>query len=773
MDNNKRRSSILKSQSSNANTVVTATLEECTRRRVSFSTVRTVKQYDEIRNAMMSPHDEPVRLCDTGSSDGLGSTHCVTTGMDSTVNAGFDHTADFFPTAASTPMLRNEICVHPEAGDDNMTMMGEFTANLFNPLPQSGDNGDELDEVPMDISGATLTTTDVKRAVDAEKENKSVNDTTIADSTKALFRQAEQSKANFTEVSAEINTKYLEVTMEPTAAILAARSEQEEEEGAVDDNQTEDIPQAAKGSESFNESKQVDERNLDESSLLGTNVGMSFMKESHAGISIIDESEDFTFHNLSNAEQFHKSAITPHGTPATSDHRKSNISDALPKQIAALHVSPAPTRLGLSRIAGSPLAVVKKKTRLDGPVKLFGQPGINESSRNITDRSYIVENVLNHSATTEQPIKTPAALRTSAATPVHTPEEVSKQLKQTRRRLRRSLDKPHPPLDTLRVSDIVVPDKPLYSMSFDLDAGSNQVRRDESFQSDGTQKMGSQMERSKIGDQSQLNSHTTEVIHLMDSFLKNFDALDFDMNLLKLDCFPSSENDCEIVTLLKKTILTALKSLVARDAQLCLDTYLDYLDEANTSSRGRTLSPSDLINLCHRSLSRKESRMLEKARSDAQVSVFLFRVAVFSEAKRKSEERLAKILVFCNEKRAKQKKIQEYEEMKNDDEMINKKLLDFEQLKSIVAEMGEGKDLFTLRSELRSIRRAKAQKHLENIPLGTEKCELQFEVWSKQYKKSKELTRMFLENERKMQVKRDERDRRIRGLLSEEKNDQD
>ncbi|MFH4975193.1 hypothetical protein AB6A40_001902 [Gnathostoma spinigerum] len=108
--NSKRRSSILKANPTvgpfNVDSELTGT-QTSVRRRVSFRSMRTVKEYSECIDLSKSPVDEPLKSQDTGSSDGTSSVHF---GIFSSCSRG--RTDDVFSSTTT-----EEISVDDETGN--------------------------------------------------------------------------------------------------------------------------------------------------------------------------------------------------------------------------------------------------------------------------------------------------------------------------------------------------------------------------------------------------------------------------------------------------------------------------------------------------------------------------------------------------------------------------------------------------------------------------------------------------------------------------------
>uniref|UniRef100_A0A0R3RG67 Kinetochore scaffold 1 n=1 Tax=Elaeophora elaphi TaxID=1147741 RepID=A0A0R3RG67_9BILA len=166
-----RRSSILKPHqppnvdNGELSTTVTATVK----RRVSFHTVRTVQEFDvEHSKIMHSPHNEPMKLYDTTSSDGLTleqvSASESNDGYAAEINANkLNHTVEnFMPVTTSTPLLRlrdpndlsdcAEIC-HPTKSH-NCTRKEKTNDVLEHISEETIQNEDVLEVESMDMSNS-------------------------------------------------------------------------------------------------------------------------------------------------------------------------------------------------------------------------------------------------------------------------------------------------------------------------------------------------------------------------------------------------------------------------------------------------------------------------------------------------------------------------------------------------------------------------------------------------------------------------------------------
>uniref|UniRef100_A0A9J2Q231 Transforming acidic coiled-coil-containing protein C-terminal domain-containing protein n=1 Tax=Ascaris lumbricoides TaxID=6252 RepID=A0A9J2Q231_ASCLU len=723
------------------------------RRRVSFSAMRTIQEFDQDRNAVTSPHDEPLKLGDTGSSDGLGSaqvSHTEYQDVNTTINASVIHNGGFFPKMASTPMPHYASNIAQGAGDEsNVTALSDFTANVFrqNSRPQT-ENGDDLSEAPMDISGATLTTTDLRNAIASEQLSSSANDITLANNTRALFTGMPLNNGGNLncfpkEMSISSSTTRLESTLEPTAtmALFAPANGNDFVE-----EETEDVFKDINNGEVIDEPAPVQSICGEETFLL-TDAGMSF----------VNESRDFTFESIA-AEQLQKEVLTPHESSKT-PLEIADAGDILQQQIAALHVDPSAIRSGITRAACSPLAVVKKKTRREAPLKQV-QESVGTQGVTTEDRKFAARSINDESKILVQPF-TPRTVATGA-TPVHTPEEVSQKVVMARRRLRRSLDRQPPPLDVPKLCDIVVPNSSFYSIPFEVSAGEASAQCSTRLEMEHPRESQSGDIEANEADESVMDSSVQR--SFITSFRATYESLDFDSEIIAMPCFQPNENDFDIVKKIKQMALSGtkryleeeiarLKNAIANMVEETTQNYpiaLECLQNLTPKTSRRDLHLLETARLDAQKewfvlrneivsgafqkteTSRRDLHVLETARLDAQKEWFVLRNEIVSGAFQKTEvtafhrEILARDSQACKEKMQMLKEMEDYRKAKHDEESIERELANLKEFKSTIASVG--KDMETLKAELRDAKGKKTRQYFENMRMEAERLKFLTEV---------------------------------------------
>uniref|UniRef100_A0A915CG63 Uncharacterized protein n=1 Tax=Parascaris univalens TaxID=6257 RepID=A0A915CG63_PARUN len=735
MDKPKRRSSILKSQSTVA-VSGSVNVDEFTavgnggRRRVSFSAVRTIQEFDHDRNAVMSPHDEPFKLGDTGSSDGLDPahlSHIEYQEVNTTVNASIFHDGDFFPKVASTPMPRYASNIAQGAGDENnVTSLSEFTANVFRQDSQlQTENVDDLSEAPMDISGATLTSTDLRKVVASEQPYSTTSDTTLANNTRALFTGVSLNNVGNSnyfpkEMSISSSTTRLESTVEPTAtmALFAAANG-----NAFVEEETENVFKDANKSEVITEPAPAKSICGEETFLL-----------TDAGISFVNQSRDFTFESVA-AEEVQKEVLASHESSKTR-LEMADAGDVLQQQIAALHVDSSAIRSGIIRTAGSPLAVVKKKTRLETPLKQI-QEAITPHSATADDSKLAGRSMNDESKILVSPFM-PRTVATEA-TSVHTPEEVAQKVVMARRRLRRSLDRQPPKLDERKLGTIVVPKSGSYSIPFEVSA-SEASAQCSTLEMEHPRR--SQIEDVEANEAGESGMDFSVQRSFITSFRATYESLDFDSEIIAMPCFQLNENDFDIVKRIKQKALMGTKCYLEEEIARLKLAIANIMEETTQNS---PITLECLQNLTPKASSRRDLHLLEMARLDAQKEWFVLRNEIVSGAFHKTEEILARDSQVSKEKMQMLKEVEDYRKVEHEEESVERELANLEEFISTVASVG--KDMDTLKAELRDTRRKKTRQYLDNMRMDTERLKLLTELARKETQKVESMVRTYEEKQ--------------------------
>ncbi|VDM50324.1 unnamed protein product [Toxocara canis] len=202
---------------------------------------------------------------------------------------GSPHNTDSLPKATFTPMLRSGLHALQEAdGESRLTMSTDFstTAHVFGQAEcLEMLVYDELGEASMDISGATLTFTDLKKTVAAELNNTNAKETTSMKNARALLAKSppvSHGRLNHTSMMlTSVSSKRSEdgTVRNATMALFTRRGRDQ----ITDEKPTGDVFRGMNNKESNLEREAAKDQRLSATTFLGVDDGnraMSFVDES-------------------------------------------------------------------------------------------------------------------------------------------------------------------------------------------------------------------------------------------------------------------------------------------------------------------------------------------------------------------------------------------------------------------------------------------------------------------------------------------------------------
>ncbi|KAL3995084.1 hypothetical protein ACH3XW_24340 [Acanthocheilonema viteae] len=689
-----RRSSILKPQQpvNNENGELSTTITSTAKRRVSFHTVRIVQEFDaECSEIIHSPHNEPMKLYDTTSSDGLTSDQvsgCESKdGCAAEKNTNkLNHTLEnFMPVTTSTPLLRlkglsdlsdnsthadgdandAEICNPTQSHD--ITRKEETNDALEHILEETIQNEklDVLDVESMDVSNSdhlSPVTADATRKLfgqsavfrhfNSPNQQSGVYDETLAsNATRLIFKAGESNRRQ-----SEVTNDELKVDTEKPSVIpsYAGTADMDISSG---DGQIFEVATDVSSKQITAASDVADESTniLFRTSSVGKDAERSNHKVDSKSIVMVDDTQ--TLNGISsNIESMTPQVNVACDLPMKSAHNTDQVAHSaddivleLSSQLNRQHISseflPSVRKTALQ----SPAALPKKKIRLFSPkvilppktsTLLFGSPRVGAAK------------------IASSPVEK-AGLVNTPENAASIDKSTDKVLTEIKHRLRRSLN--HSGIFTLSelsaadnvgmLYDIPMPEPLLHSDELD-----DQVSTAESFDAE----VHTAIEQSYV-ESSSLSSRHSEIITAAlgneSSFLTSrVDTVGFNINFRTIPCLRIKPNDQPQIVELKQLATTNLRKRIAEVVDRCkglISTELPNCDNKKIAECIRTLNP--------RKLSKKEAIWFDVCYLMAQREWFVLRAKLAKLTNEKLDELLLETKAESDQKKQLAQCVEDYQ----------------------------------------------------------------------------------------------------------------
>ncbi|KAK6104417.1 hypothetical protein QQG55_16195 [Brugia pahangi] len=722
-----RRSSILKPhhppnvENGELSTTITATVK----RRVSFHTVRTVQEFDvEHSQIVHSPHNEPMKLYDTTSSDGLTSEQISASESNDgytaemNINKLNQTVENFIPITTSTPLLRlgglDDLSDNSTRGDGDICddagychsteshngTRKEETTIAVNHISKETIQNQKLDVLKVesmdmsDSSNSSPITSDATRKLfrpsivhghfmTSPNLQSDMNDETLAsNATRLIFKADGNSK-----LGGEATNKELKIDVEKTF-VISPYAGTADMDISSDDGQIFEVPMDVSFKQQSVTSNIADEPT---NVLFGTNVEkdteVSNHKEDSKNIAIIDDIHvsDKASSNMESVAHQGSVACDLTMKSVNSTEKITNFADditfELSSQLDRQHISSEFLSLVRKTALESPVALPRKKIRLFSPkiipplktnTLLVGSPRVST----VKAASILIDKA--------DPANTPGNT-------TNIDKSTDKVLTEIKHRLRNSLN--HSGVFTLSelsadatdnvdmLYDIPIPE-PLFH--------SNELGSQESFNSE----LHTALEQSYI-ESSSLSSRRSEIVTAAlgneSSFLTSrVDTVGFNINFRTIPCLRIKINEQPQIMELKQLATTNLRKRIAEVVDRCKGLINMQLPNCNNKKIAdciRTLNP--------RKLSKKEANWFDVCYLMAQREWFVLRAKLAKLTSEKLDELLLEMKAESEQKKQLTQSVRDceqscdevmrrYTHLKSLDEVVDSELLSemkFDELK--------------------------------------------------------------------------------------------
>lgn len=771
----KRRSSILKqkqpfagSSQESGDTTVTTSTTALIKRRVSFHNMRTVQEYDKSgADIACPPQNEPIKLGDTGSSDGLMSAQSSITTVavthlheeevtEFTRTTGFNRSS-FAPENTSTPKPRTGLCIREEKIDATFSETLLTINEGYIPLTQD-DSGRSF---RSDATRALFAKNHSEQAVKDEcldSEPMDISETasiigTTANNTHALFAGLHRPNEQSMDISKEGSVKP-EETFAPDATLklvgrpkmddkteqtLTMRDEQIDGEdddetrnvfGPVKTNQEDvltDGPPSAKNQCGLTETGEVEECDTpshpvltnDDTYHVVASTGNS--EEQEKAVETVSNARGDT---LSYGEQLEPTTNSDSRTSVPDEDAVQHCADAVDSLQILPHRS---SGLGVHRTADSPLAVLKKKTRLESPQlrdnSLQSRISFNKSHDTTTRLQYSVYKDL--SQANASGLESSARIDSAFISP-------DQAVARVRRRLRQSLDQSGawPTMDgtllgspVMLLQDISKPNAIFSSPTLNHSGNGTEGALLYSSYGLGRNRV---LEPSFVDDSQPPSEILRSILDDTQMLTCRFDDTDFSIRVQEAICFQSSDLDCAETKMVKKAVRSGIRNNFREVYEKFEESLMAEVDEMAKSNRRLALCIGQLN---PRKLSRKEAQGFEATRLLAQSEWYLLRADVAEKAKAKTDAMLQATQQIYEERKGMLEKLKLLDEARKGKEIIRnhikcvKEFLELHELRS------KKPDLKALKDEASRVFWDNIQKEMELARIEAASFRKEAEYW--------------------------------------------
>ncbi|KAM3718574.1 Kinetochore null protein [Dirofilaria immitis] len=698
-----RRSSILKPQqplnidNGELSTTITATVK----RRVSFHTIRTVQEFDvEHSKIVHSPHNEPMKLYDTTSSDGLTSEQLSASESSDgyaakmNINKLNQTVENFMPVTTSTPLpclkdlndlsdnsahanedTYNDVrCCH-SAQYNNITAREETNGALDHISENEELDILEVESMEMsDSNNPSPVTTDATRKLFRQSavlrhftatpnRQSSANDETLAsNATRLIFKDAENNKCQ-----SEAKNQGLKMDSEKSS-VTSSYVGTADMDISFDDDQVPEVPIDVSFKQLSIAADVVDETT---GVLFGTNnvdrttEASDCEKDSKSSIVMVDNtqiSNDVSSNIESAAPQVNivcdlsvKSVGNIDGVAYVADNNVLELS-SLDRQ----HISNESLSSIRKTALQSPAVLPKKKIRLFSPkvtlppktrTLLFGSPKV--------DAARIASNL------TVCPSDKTDLLNTSEIT-ASTDKSTDEVLTEIKHKLRRSLNQSGIfTLTELSAADDdnvgMLYDIPMPEPLFHPNELNSQVSTSESFNNE----VHTTAEESYV-ESSSLSSRRSEIVTAAlgneSSFLTSrVDTVGFNINFRTIPCLRVKPNEQPQIVELKQLATTNLRKRITEVVDRCkglINTQLPNCENRKIAECIRTLNP--------RKLSKKEANWFDVCYLMAQREWFVLRAKLAKLTSEKLDELLLETKAESDQKKQLAQSVKDYQQSRDE-----------------------------------------------------------------------------------------------------------
>ncbi|VDM19918.1 unnamed protein product [Wuchereria bancrofti] len=777
-----RRSSILKPhhppnvENGELSTTITATV----RRRVSFHTVRTVQEFDvEHSQIVHSPHNEPMKLYDTTSSDGLTSEQMSASesndGYTTEMNINkLNHTVEnFIPITTSTPLLRlgglddlsdnstrggGNICDATDAGychsvESHNATRKEETTNAVNHISKETIQNEKLDVLEVesmdmsDSSNPSPVTSDATRKLfrpstilrhflTSPNLQSDMNDETfVSNATRLIFKADGNSK-----LGSEATNEELKIDIEKTS-VIPPYAGTADMDISSDDGQVFKVPMDAPFKQQSVTSNIADETT---DVLFGTNNGdiywilfekgimekdaeVSSHKEDSKSIAVVDDIHILDKISSNMESVAHQVSVACDSTMKSVNstdkvtHFADDITFELSSQLDRQHISNEFLSLVRKTALESPAALPRKKIRLFSP-KIILPPKTN---------TLLVGSPRVAAA------KDKADSANTSENTANIDKSTDKVLTEIKHRLRNSLN--HSGVFTL--SELSADATDNVDMLYDIPMPeplfhSNELGSQECFNNE----LHTTLEQSYI-ESSSLSSRRSEIVTAAlgneSSFLTSrVDTVGFNINFRTIPCLRIKLNEQPQIMELKQLATTNLRKRIAEVVDRCkglINMQLPNCNNRKIAECIRTLNP--------RKLSKKEANWFDVCYLMAQREWFVLRAKLAKLTSEKLDELLLETKAEAEQKKQLTQSVRDYERSCDGIDYLPSKIPEVMQRYAHLKSLDEVVDS-ELRSEMKvdELKHAKRVGHLE---IGQKELELtkkqsaRLEILLKEYDKTK------------------------------------
>lgn len=733
----KRRSSILKPQQplqigSQEYGELSVTTTNLIKRRVSFHNMRTVQEFDQERNDITrSPQKEPIKLGDTGSSDGLHSTRASTfistadqisviDHSKAEIAGGLDKTVDnFLPMSASTPMPRE--CMKDCSSRFN-TML------LFGPDLSFGPHGEHASSDKF---------REQFHAIDngGPYSLGCLNDTNCSVSMESNVTHALFGPATHGYVENVVASVPNDTTCNDTFVRESMTVEQDDEiTRQLFGLPTDKVKNDHKTAEANLFRSNLGEDTEVTDNLFKLSVCTELPKEDVQATCSATQREKHRFSFECDLEEKTKPAIsllieTPSMTENVENVGNCTTSD--PQDCIAQTTESLYRSVNHSlRSADSPLAVLKKKVRLESPLKRNAPMPVRFNDESM-ELSQTFQHSSLHTPLHDLPLTNDLTLAEGTSFLL---SPALQAIAKTKRYIRQSLDQSvtrtapfSSPLVMLQ--DIMRPKHSISSMSDEQESQVVSPTTDQScsqfpsiLRSFANERM---PEKTFVASLDESTIESPMNWNESCALTCRFDSVDFDIRIADIPCFQSRSDDHVIISRLRDVARRNIcRGLAALNAEIEQRLEIDLKNLAD--SNPRLANAIKMLN--PRKLSREEARAFEVCRFKAQKTWYNLRHEVAMITIDKIKELISERKEAFEKRIEEQKKLEKYRSIdtieKSNVRAALERLRDIERL----AMTGFEKN----KVELASLQETIEEKQFENIKLKTEIAKVETEIIHKE-----------------------------------------